>query len=78
MSTIELNDQLFRSVEEFAARSHRSVQAVVEDAIRAALPPAKQLLTEPVQLPTYGGSGLQPGVDLENRAALLDLLDEKE
>ena len=79
MSTVRLDDQLFREVEKLAEQSHRTVQAVVEDAVRAALPrpvthaPAQR----PVDLPTFGGSGLQPGVDLENRSALLDLLDER-
>jgi hypothetical protein len=29
-----------------------------------------------VRLPTYPGWGLQPGVDLDNNAALLDLMDQ--
>lgn len=28
------------------------------------------------ELPVFTGSGLQPGVDLEDKDALLDLLDE--
>jgi hypothetical protein len=78
MSTIQLDDHLFREVEKWAAQSNRSVQAVVEDAIKAALPRSKPPRTGPLKLPTYGGSGLQPGVDLENRSAVLDLLDQKE
>lgn len=78
MSTVQLSDQLYREVEQFAARSQRSVQAVVEDALRTVLPRARQENANvPVELPTFGGSGLQPGVDLENRSALLDLLDDR-
>jgi len=29
----------------------------------------------PVELPTYGGSGVAPGVDLEDKEALTSLLD---
>ena len=32
-------------------------------------------LREPVRLPTVDGDGVQPGVDLDNSADLLDLLD---
>jgi hypothetical protein len=28
-----------------------------------------------VPLPTFGGQGLQPGVDLDDTATLLDLMD---
>lgn len=31
---------------------------------------------EPVALPVFRGKGLQPGVDLDDTAALLDLMDE--
>jgi hypothetical protein len=30
---------------------------------------------EPVRLPTFDGDGLQPGVDLDDSAALLDLME---
>lgn len=78
MSTIQLDDHLFREVEKWAAQSNRSVQAVVEDAIKAALPRAKPPRTGPLKLPTYGGSGLQPGVDLDNSAGLLDIMESPE
>jgi hypothetical protein len=29
----------------------------------------------PVRLTTFGGSGLQPGIDLDDSAALSDLID---
>lgn len=78
MITVELDDHLFREVEQWAAQSRRPVQAVIEDAIRAALPPRRPTSEGRIVLPTFRGSGLQPGVDLENRSAILDLMDEKE
>jgi hypothetical protein len=30
-----------------------------------------------VDLPTYGSGGVLPGVDLDDTAALLDLMDER-
>lgn len=39
--------------------------------------PCPQCPTSDVEIPTYGGSGLQPGVDLEDKAALAELLDDE-
>lgn len=76
MSTVQLDDRLFQEVEDLAARSSRTVQAVVEEAVRTALartPPRTS--TRPNHLPTYGGSGLQPGVDINDSAGLLDIME---
>ncbi len=35
-------------------------------------------MTEALSLPTDGGSGLQPGVDLENKKQIAELLDDEE
>jgi len=32
---------------------------------------------EPVELPTFGSEGVLPGVDLDDSASLLDLMDER-
>ncbi|WP_157073263.1 hypothetical protein [Kribbia dieselivorans] len=40
--------------------------------------PGPQCPTSDAGIPTYGGSGLQPGVDLEDKAALADLLDAED
>ncbi|MGQ0815653.1 MAG: hypothetical protein ACT4O1_14555 [Gemmatimonadota bacterium] len=44
-------------------------------------PPSSAVVAAPrerVRLPTYGKGGLQPGVDLDNSAALLDLMEDFE
>lgn len=76
-TTIRLDDALFADVRRLAAETGRTMTAVVEDALRDALarrsirpPPARP------ELPTFRGQGLQPGVDLDDTAALLDLMDE--
>ena len=33
---------------------------------------------EPVRLPTFCGEGLQPGIDLDDTAALVELMDERD
>ncbi len=50
-------------------RAHRGCPA------RGPPPPPGRSRRTPVTLTTFGGSGLQPGVDLDDSAALLDLMD---
>lgn len=54
----------------------RTMTAVIEDALRQMLAQQKQLAERPpVYLTTVDGEGLQPGVDLDDSAALLDLME---
>ena len=79
MVNVPIDDKLYRDVEKWASTTNRSVQAVVEDAVRAVVPPVRPPDNGAVdKLPTFGGSGLQPGVDLEDRSGILDLMDEHE
>lgn len=69
-----------RETKAAAARTGRTLTAAVEDALRAALlarrPPTGHDASPP-PLPTFrGDGGLMPGVDLEDNAALRDLLEE--
>jgi hypothetical protein len=75
-TTIWLDDDLLREAKLHAAATGRTLTAVIEDALRETLgrrrkPPSRSRL----RLKTVGGSGTQPGVDLDNSAALLDLMD---
>jgi hypothetical protein len=76
-TTIRIDDELYRSVKERAARTGRTVTAVIEDAIRLAftLPQPRGEL-EPT--PVFGGSGTLPGVDLSDNAATHELMDGTE
>ncbi len=49
--------------------------AVIEDALRRALSTPETAHSERPELPTFGGRGLQPGVDLDDSASLLDLME---
>jgi hypothetical protein len=48
---------------------------LIEDALRQSLERRDRAATEPLDLPTVGGRGLQPGVDLDDSAALLELME---
>jgi hypothetical protein len=74
-----LDDALLADAKIAAARSGRTLTQVIEDALREALArstSAKASRT-PVVLPTFAGKGLQPGVDLDSTASLLELMDER-
>jgi hypothetical protein len=76
-TTIRLDDALLVEVKQIAARSDKTLTSVIEDALREML--ARQRKTEertPVKLTTVSGGGLQPGVDLDDSAALLSLMEE--
>ena len=60
-----------------AARQHRSLNSVMEEALRRMLVSAKYLEDRPpVKIPTWGG-GLQPGVDL-SPAGIKQILEDED
>lgn len=75
-TTIRLDDALLRRAKAAAAASGRSLNDLIADAVRAALSPrpSPRRVSEP-PIPTYRGRGLQPGVDLDDSAGLLDVME---
>lgn len=75
-TTISIDDRLLAEAKEIAARSGRTLNAVVADALRASI--ARQRGAHPprVALPTFPGGGLRAGVDLDDGSGLLDLMEE--
>ena len=76
-TTIRLDDDLLVEVKQIAAHSDKTLTSVIEDALREMR--ARQRKTEErtlVRLTTVSGGGLQPGVDLDDSAALLALMEE--
>ncbi len=75
-TTIRLDDQLLRDAKRAALERGTTLTALVEDALRRALAPAPGERRERFRIPTFHGDGLQPGVDLDDTASLLDVMDE--
>jgi len=76
-TTITLDDHLLREAKMVAASSGKTLSEVVEDSLRESL--ARRNASTPrrrVKLHTFKGDGVMPGVDLNNSAALLDILEE--
>lgn len=75
-TTLNLDDSVLADAKLLAKRSGKTLTSVVEDALRERL--ARQTsrrCATPLRLPTVGGHGLQPGVDLDDSAALRELMD---
>ncbi len=74
--TIRLNDGLLAQAKEAAAKSGRTLTAVIEDALRQSLSRNDAAAKHrPVRLPSSGKGGLRPGVNLDSAAELLDIMD---
>ncbi len=76
---MRLDDDLLRAVKRYAAERQLTLTAVLEQALREMLALRQKLGSrQPVRLPTFKGRGLQPGVDLDDSAALLALMERAE
>ena len=75
-TTVRLDDHLLAAAKRRAAESGRTLTSILEEALRAALQrqPARARPRK-VALKTVGGTGLRPGVDLDDSAALLDAME---
>lgn len=77
-TTVRLDDDLLSDAKALAARRGQTLTALIEEGVRQQLAregaPGE---SEPVVLPTFNaGGGLRPGVDLDDNAATLELLEE--
>lgn len=76
-TTINLPDELLARAKQLAARSRTTLTAIIEASLRETLARRHRKVTAgPVKLTTYGSGGLQPGIDLNDSAALLAVMEE--
>ena len=74
-TTINLPDALLARAKTLAAESRTTLTAVIESSLREALARRRKRSPAPaVMLPVFGKRGLQPGVDLDDSAGLLDAM----
>lgn len=79
-TTIRLDDDLLTAAKRLAVESGRTLTAVIEDALRQSLS-RRQVSSHgtPTKLPVARGGGvLQTGVDLDDSAALLELMESSD
>ena len=76
--TIRLDDDLARAVRRYARESGTTVTAVITESLRERLKRHRQRASSqpaPLALVTTGEGGLRPGVDLDDSAALIELVE---
>lgn len=75
-TTIKIDDGLLVEAKTRAAMTGRTLNQVVEDALREAFARRGAADARPA-LPVFRGGRPAPGVDLDDSASLLDLMDER-
>jgi len=76
-TTVRLDERLLREAKAVAAQERSTLTAIIDDALRQFLArrSAPRGKREQVKLITFRGEGLQPGVDIDDTAALIDLME---
>ena len=76
-TTIRLDDALLDQARREAQRRGETLTALIEKGVRLELARSKPVQRRPkVAIPVFrGGKGLLPGVDLNNSADLLDIME---
>jgi hypothetical protein len=74
-TTLRLDDDLLEAAREYAQQRGETLTAVFDRALRTYLAASRMEAPERgPPLPVFDGRGLQPGVDLDDAAALQDLM----
>ena len=75
-TTIRLDDQLLEKAKQFALQNGTTFSAVVEDALREKIM-VRPGLKKPkkIKLKTVSGKGLNAGIDLDDSASLVELME---
>lgn len=73
--TIQIDDSLHAELKNIAARTGKTLTAVIHDALRDDLSCCRNAKRPPVNLPVFHGTGVMSGVNLNDSAALLDHME---
>lgn len=75
-TTINLDDELLHAAKVRAAERRTTLTALIAQALRRELADdASSGQQERIQLRTFAGNGVQPGVDLADNASVRDAMD---
>ena len=76
-TTVRLDPALLREVKQLAAREGRTLTSLIDESLRnLLLAKRRRARAEKFTIYPFKGDGLMPGVDLNDSAALQDLMDE--
>lgn len=76
-TTIRIDDDLLAEAKKVAAASRRTLTQVIEDALRESLARRPSGESQHMRLTTVGGRGPRAGVDLDDSAALLEVMERE-
>jgi len=78
-TTIRLDEKLLKEAKRQAAESGMTLTAIIEDSLRERLARRKGAAAkrEPIRLHTAGTGGVRPGVDLDDSATLIDVMEDR-
>lgn len=74
-TTIRIDDELHRRIKQVADQTGRTIGEVITDAVQRALHDRSAQESHGA-LPTAGGDGVLPGVDLASNRTVRDLMDD--
>ena len=78
-TTIQLDDTLLAQATELAREKGCDLSHLIEETLRDKIAPVSPAPSRPFRhLTTFTGDGVHPGVDLNNSAALLTLMEQGE
>ena len=77
-TTIRLDPQLLTEAKKVAVENGTTLTTLIEESLRERLARRNtQRRKTRFRFPTFKGDGLQPGVDLDDSASLLDRMEER-
>jgi hypothetical protein len=78
-TTIRLDDQLYSEAKKHALDTRRTFTALIEDALREVLQRSERMPTRStVKLTTVNGRGAREGIDLDDSAELIEVMDNSD
>jgi hypothetical protein len=78
-TTVRLDEKLLKEAKRQAAESGMTLTAIIEESLRERLArkQAGAKPRKPVRLRVAGKGGVRPGVDLDDTASLIDLMEDE-
>lgn len=77
-TTIAIRDDVLKRARQLALARSCTLSDLVEESLQRTLAaPAVTPPLEQARIPTFAGRGLQPGVDLDSTAGLLDVMEQR-
>ena len=76
-TTVRINDSLLLQIKKIILEKNKTLSDIVEEALieKIARLNARENV-EPVKLVTFKGNGLQPGIDIDDSASLLEIMEK--